>query len=85
MGYASRRHAVDEAGERVVLPGGGVLRPTICVDGRFAGTWRSKRSGKRLAIELEPFGQIDAAWLPALESEAADIARFDGAPEWIVT
>ena len=39
MGYESRSHAVDEAGEKVILPGGGILRPTICVDGRFVGTW----------------------------------------------
>ncbi len=79
MGYTSRSHAVDEAGAKVILPGGGVLRPTICVDGRFVGTWRSKRSGMRLTVELEPFERLDDAWIPALEAEAADIARFDGA------
>ena len=54
MGYASRRHAADEAVERQILPGGGVLRPTICVDGRFAGTWSNTRSVGRLLIALQP-------------------------------
>ena len=78
MGYASRSHAVDEAGEKVILPGGGVLRPTICVDGRFVGTWRQKKSAKRLDVALEPFAPLDEVWLPALEAEAADIGRFEG-------
>jgi hypothetical protein len=81
MGYASRSHAVDEPGEKAILPGGGVLRPTICVDGRFAGTWRSKKAKGRLDVMLEPFAPLDEAWLPALEAEAADVARFDGLAE----
>jgi Winged helix DNA-binding domain len=81
MGYASRSHAVGEAGEKVILPGGGVLRPTICVDGRFAGTWSQKKSAKRLDVTLEPFGELDEAWMPAIESEAAAMARFEGLAE----
>ena len=78
MGYASRSHAVDETGEKVILPGGGVLRPTICVDGRFVGTWSQRKTAKRLDVTLEPFGALDERWLPAIESEAADMARFEG-------
>jgi hypothetical protein len=85
MGYASRSHAVEEAGERVILPGGGVLRPAICVDGRLVGTWSRTNAKKKVAVTLEPFDRIDERWMPALEAEAADIARFDGFSEWAVT
>ncbi|MDQ3571837.1 MAG: winged helix DNA-binding domain-containing protein [Actinomycetota bacterium] len=78
MGYASRRHAVNEARERLILPGGGVLRPTILVDGRFVGVWSQKRSGKAIRIALAPFEGFDEAWLPAIEEEIADIGRFEG-------
>jgi len=78
MGYASRRHAVGEAGERLILPGGGVLRPTICVDGRFVAIWSQKRSGKRIKINLAPFDGFDEDWLPAIRAEVADIGRFEG-------
>lgn len=77
MGYASRRHAVDAAGEKVILPGGGVLRPVICVDGKFVGTWASKKSGKTLKVTLEPFDGLDDAWTDALEAEVVDIGRFE--------
>jgi len=78
MGYESRSHAVDEAGEKVVLPGGGVLRPTICVDGRFVGTWSRRADKKKLSVTLEPFARIDERWARALEAEVADIGRFEG-------
>jgi hypothetical protein len=78
MGYASRSHAVDAAGEKLILPGGGILRPTICVDGRFAGTWSQAKSKTKLAVRLDPFARIDERWEPALAAEAADIARFEG-------
>lgn len=78
MGYSNRRHATDEEGERKVLPGGGVLRPTILVDGRFAGTWKSTRSGANLKLSLAPFEALPEVALEAIGAEAADIARFEG-------
>jgi Winged helix DNA-binding domain len=85
LGYESRAHAVDAAGERRILPGGGVLRPTICVDGRLVGLWSSKRSGDRLAIDLEPFEPLDEAVLAAIQAEVADIGRFEGLAATLVT
>jgi Winged helix DNA-binding domain len=79
MGYGERMHAVDQTGEKRVLPGGGVLRPTICVDGRFAGLWSNKRSGRRLKVALEPFEPLDDEVMDALEEDVADIGRFEGA------
>lgn len=78
MGYESRTHAVDAAGEKVILPGGGILRPTICVDGRFVGTWSRKNAKDEVTVTLEPFDRVDERWLPALEREVADIGRFEG-------
>lgn len=78
MGYASRAHAVDRDGERRILPGGGVLRPTICVDGRFVGLWSNKRSGRRLTVALEPFEELDDAVMDAIAAEVGDIGRFEG-------
>jgi hypothetical protein len=77
MGYASREHAVDDVGARRVLPGGGVLRPAICVDGRLVGLWSSRRSGKRLAVSIEPFEELDDRVLAALLADVADLGRFE--------
>ena len=78
MGYASRAHAAHPEGERRILPGGGVLRPTICVDGRFVGLWASKRAGARLSVTLEPFERLSDAVLEGVAAEVADNGRFEG-------
>lgn len=79
MGYASRDHAVTPENGRRILPGGGILRPTVCVDGRFVGTWSSKRSGSRLEISIEPFDELDPSWSEAIAAEIDDIDRFEAA------
>ena len=78
MGYASRAHAVDRTGEGRILPGGGVLRPSVCVDGRLVGVWSNKRSGKRLQISVEPFEPLPDDVMEVLAQEARDIGRFEG-------
>jgi hypothetical protein len=70
LGYRSRSFCVPEARARAVWPGGGIVRPTVVVDGRGVGTWR--RAGTR--VEVEPFGDevLDTA------EEVADVRRFLG-------
>lgn len=48
LGYESRDFAVGPRDVGRIVPGGEIVRPTITVDGRFVGTWFSKRAGKRL-------------------------------------
>jgi winged helix DNA-binding protein len=67
LGYKER--PVDPAFAKRVNAGGGMIRPTVLVDGRIAGTWQ-KRSGD---IEVEPFEPLDRA---ALAAEVADLSRF---------
>jgi hypothetical protein len=50
-----------------VLPGGGILRPTLLVDGRVEGTWKLDRGTPRVS----PFGAA-----PDLGDEVADVERF---------
>jgi hypothetical protein len=78
LGYVSRRFAVAPDGERRIVPGGGVVRPTITLDGRFVGTWSSKRSGKRLAVAIEPFEGLGPEIEAAIAAEVDDIGRFEG-------
>jgi hypothetical protein len=78
LGYEDRGFAVAEKHVKQIVPGGGIVRPTITADGRFIGTWASKRGGRRLAVTIEPFAELDSATLEAVEDEIADIGRFEG-------
>ncbi len=77
LGYVDRGFAVAEEHVKQVAPGGGIIRPTITVDGRIVGTWSSKRSGERLRVEIEPFEPLAADVEAAVAREIEDVARFE--------
>jgi len=77
LGYVDRGFAVGEADVKQLAPGGGIIRPAITVDGAIVGTWSSKRSGRRLAVTIEPFAPLSNAVESGLTDEVADLGRFE--------
>jgi Winged helix DNA-binding domain len=80
MGHRDRGFLAEGARWRRIMPGGGILRPTIVVDGVAVGTWRSRRAGRAIRVEPDPFAPLDAATAEAIEAEVADVGRFEGVP-----
>ena len=84
MGYVATRGArdltLDPRYASAVLPGGGMLRPTLSVDGHLVATWRPERTNNKLHITLTPFQPLPKNILHAAELDAQDIARFVGTP-----
>jgi Winged helix DNA-binding domain len=78
MGHRDRLFFADEEAWRRITPGGGLIRPTIVVDGVAAGTWSLLRKGRSRTVELQPFADVDDGTQKALEAEVADIERFEG-------
>ncbi len=79
LGWRDRDLILDPAFARRIQAGGGWIHPAVVVDGRVAGTWRSRRAGDRLELTVEPFGgRLPGGSGPALEQEAADLGRFLG-------
>ncbi|MFF6983657.1 winged helix DNA-binding domain-containing protein [Streptomyces sp. NPDC008343] len=79
LAYRGRELSVPAEHERRVWPGGGVIRPTVVVDGWAVGTWSGGRRGG--APVVEPFhgsGPFDDATAAGIARESADIARFSG-------
>ncbi|MET9432641.1 winged helix DNA-binding domain-containing protein [Streptomyces sp. NPDC006551] len=48
--------------------------PVLLVDGTVAGVWHQRRSGKRIAVTVEPLCPLNAARTRELESQAARVA-----------
>jgi hypothetical protein len=78
MGYASRELMVDPFHWKRINRGGGMLHPTLLVDGRLVGVWSKKTRGDALVLTVEPFEDLDDRLLPGLRAEAEDIGRFLG-------
>lgn len=75
LGWRSRDLVLGDHAARVVT--GGLFRPFAFVRGRAVATWTMSRE----RVDLEPFARLTHAERAALESEAADVARFlDASP-----
>lgn len=61
-----------------VNAGGGILHPTLLVDGCVVATWKGQRKKDSMDLTVEPFDRLSPEIYPALEAETADIARFLG-------
>jgi Winged helix DNA-binding domain len=66
LGWKDRSFAIPRELTKQVMPGGGMFRAVVLVDGRVTGTW--SRSGGRVAV--------DAPDSDGLESEIRDVERF---------
>jgi DNA glycosylase AlkZ-like len=85
LGYVDRGFALDPAYEKRVNPGGGIVRPSVVVDGLCIATWSSKRSGDRLVVTIEPFEALEPGVEEAIAAEVADVGRFENlaaTPRW---
>jgi hypothetical protein len=61
-----------------VPPGGGIFRPVAMVDGVAAATWKIRRQGSRVSVQIDPFRPLDMQAQAELEAEVRDVARFEG-------
>ena len=85
LGYRTRDLGVGAELLRRVHPGGGIIRPTILVDGRAIATWTRKRSGRKLSIAVSPFEALSDEVRVGIDEEVGDIGRFLGlAAAWDV-
>jgi hypothetical protein len=78
LGYQKRDFVVPPQYAKRVNAGGGMLHPTLLVDGRAIGTWKSKRQKNQLAILVEPFNHLPPELHRGLEAEIIDLSRFLG-------
>ena len=80
LGYRDRRMVVPERYAKRVNAGGGMIHPTVLVNGRVVGTWKSERKKDGIEVVVEPFERIesDIDVYKALEIEVEDVGRFLG-------
>ena len=60
---------------RVYRPQGWIT-PVVLVNGRMVGVWRHQRKGRRLLVEIDPFGRLPAWARAEVEAEAERLAEF---------
>jgi hypothetical protein len=78
MGHRDRDFIAGPERWPRIMPGGGLIRPTILVDGVAVGTWSMRRKGGKAQVELDPFDELDDETTAAIRAEIQDIRRFEG-------
>lgn len=76
LGYTPENRPIPEPHRAQVWPGGGVIRPTVVVDGTVVGTWRLDRTRATPVVAVTPFESLDEDTRAGVEAEAADVGRF---------
>jgi hypothetical protein len=76
IGMARREPMIDPAHVGRVYRQQGWVSPVILTNGRVAGVWRHTRTGRRLAVDLEPFAPLPAWAQRQLATEARRLAEF---------
>ena len=74
LGYRRRAPLVAPEDDHRILPGGGMLRPAVLIDGRAAGTWRVAAQGGRRRVAIDWFGPPAAS--PGLRAEQLSVEAF---------
>jgi len=83
LGYKNRDFAIRPDVLKNIWPGGGVIRPTVVVDGRAAGTWKVVTSKAKPKVQVQPFDAGRSTKQPEfainedeLSEESADVERY---------
>ncbi|MFB7330555.1 DNA glycosylase AlkZ-like family protein [Streptomyces adustus] len=74
VGYRGRESSVPAAHHGRVRPGGGVIRPTVVVDGPTVGTW-ARRDGGRV-VQVDAFGPLPSQVQALVDAESSAGTRF---------
>jgi len=78
LGYRSRDFMVDTTYAKRINAGGGIIHPTIVVDGQVLGVWKTKKQKDGLKVLIEPFEPLTSEVQAGIEAEIQDLVRFSG-------
>jgi hypothetical protein len=79
VGYRDRDALLD-ADLRPLVYSGGMIFPTLVVDGRVAGVWSLRRSEQPVSVAVRTFVPLRPGERRALAGEVDDLARFLARP-----
>jgi hypothetical protein len=78
LGYRNRSLQVETHYAKRVNAGGGIIHPTLLIDGQVAGLWHMQKQKERLVVKLEPFAALTPDQHSKVVIEIQDLARFLG-------
>ena len=76
LAHREKDHLLSAKHYKRVYRNQGWISPVVLIDGAVAGVWSYKLQGKKLLVEIEPFGKLSKAERAGIEREAESLAQF---------
>ncbi len=76
LAHREKDHLLSAKHYKRVYRNQGWISPVVLIDGAIAGVWSHKLQGKRLLLEIEPFGKLSKAERAGIEHEAERLALY---------
>jgi hypothetical protein len=76
LAHREKDHLLSAQHYKRVYRNQGWISPVVLIDGAIAGVWSYKLQGKKLVVEIEPFGKLSKAERAGIEKEAGHLAQF---------
>jgi len=80
LGYKDRSAVLDLAHSKKIMPGGGMFKPFLVVNGQVMGTWKRVLRKTKVLLSLDPFEPLSSTQLDAVVAAAKPYGRFLGLP-----
>jgi hypothetical protein len=78
LGYRRRDLLIDPSYAKRINLGGGIIHPSLEIDGQIAGLWTTQKRKDRLEVTIDPFEPLSADLQPQFDAEISDLGRFLG-------
>jgi hypothetical protein len=82
VAYRNREAVLDPKHAKRANAGGGMLNPTVLIDGRVIGTWRRELSQTAVVIEMNLFERPASTDRRAILQAAKRLVRYLGMKTW---
>jgi uncharacterized protein YcaQ len=76
LAHREKDHLLSPKHYKRVYRNQGWISPVVLIGGAVAGVWSYKPQGRRLQVEVEPFGKLSKAERAGIEREAESLAQF---------
>jgi winged helix DNA-binding protein len=76
LAHREKDHLLSAQHYKRVYRNQGWISPVVLINGVITGVWSHKVHGKRLLVNIEPFGKLTKTERAGIESEAASLALF---------
>ncbi len=76
LGHKEKNHIVDEAHYKQVFKKAAWIAPVLLCDGQAIGTWKQKRTGKKVTVTAKPFDTLTKSQIDDIVAETQRLGDY---------